>query len=1118
MDRSITKPTVRVYEVQNDKLVLIGIVNKTTSVIWKRSWSTYGDFELHLGEPDDILKNGRFVMINDDERKFGIIEKGVDDSDGYQYNSTQDFTVYGYTADFILSQRISLPSDDDNKKHDGYMVWDNTPAETIMYDLVNKHVVNPTDKKRQIPLITLAKHGTPTEHKLSFQSRFKAITTDLNTLSINSGLGFECIPNFDTGKLVFTVLHGVDRTQKVETYKNGVESAKINPNAYIFSPDNKTVKKHTYTHDTSAYKNMAYVAGEGDGAKRKIVKVGDDFSGLNRREVLVDARDIQQKYTPETKTVSGRLSSGGDDEESSSSSSGDTKEATRTDAELTKLMQDRGNEKLQSEHRDVNSYEYQTFTTDYRVYWDLGDTCTYVDRANDVTLDQQVTAVEETYEDGDLTVEPTFGYTENSVTGAITSAQEAVVVERNGITKEFDKINTNVTNTNELFAKHAYIMGLDVDELTAKTLEAEMADFKTMSARRVSTQNLIANEANLTHLSSSRADIDDLTARTAEIKDLTAQTADIKDLTADKADILALTAQKAQLDDLVTKKATVDDLDANKATIDELIGNNANIKNLFANTATFDDATVGNLWSSLATIKTLLSNRIFAGSANIDTLTSEQLSAISGWITSAMIESLTADKITSGELDTSKVKIKSEDGGLVISGPTLQIADSNNTVRIQLGRDSNGNFTFVLYDTTGRGVLIDADGIKAASVPKGLIVNDMVADDASIAGSKLDIDSVIRVINSDRHLKAPDGTTILTPNGNYINYSSALINMTKIYLDEKNGTLSELLGKVDEDGGFATVNQLTQTSDSLTSTISKTMASVVPRYYQSGSETELTGGTWQDAVPAWTQGKYIWQKNVITYQSGTTKETTPVCIQGTKGEKGDIGTSVSKVVPEYYLSTSSTELAGGEWSETPAEYTEDHFYWMRTKVTYDSGAIAYSDAVLDTDLNDVRDVTDNLQEQQNKASDSITDIADDVSDLKDRATKNEEDIDANSDSVASVISTQTQFSQNLDGLSASVTTLQETTDAQGTTLETFTKWMDFDSTGLNIGDGKGANVNLSEKAMTFKNEAGQAVATFSDNVDIKNLVIEQGGIFTMGNFAFIPRSNGNLSIKYIGEA
>lgn len=911
------RPILRVYEIKDHKLQLIGYINDTTSIIWKRGWSTYGDFEIHMTKPNDLLKQDRWVMLNEDVNKFGIIKKVVDDSDGRLYNSTQDFTVYGYEAAFILSERVTAPTDADNKNHDGYITYGKQPAETIMYDLVRTQATEPNDSKRKIEELTIKTHGTPSGHETAFKSRFKPITTDLQTLSVFSGLGFRIVPDLESGKLVFEVLHGVNRKQDIDNIKDGViDSAAINSNAYIFSQDNKRVKKHTYTHDSSAYKTMAYVAGEGDGANRKIVKLFDDLTGLDRKEVMIDARDIQSSHT-EVKVNDGTLSS--DSSTTTTTTSGDEK---LTEEQLIS----RGTEKLQSDYRDVVNYEYESDVSDYGDYYDLGDTTTYVDRKNGIRLDQQITAVEETYENGIVTVTPTFGYTENTVSTQIQATQSAQLVERTGISKQFDKIQANLISTAELFAKHAYIMGLDVDDATVKRLEADMADFKTLTAQRTSTKNLIANEAAITELSAEKADIDELTAEKANIKDLTAK----------KAEILDLTAAKADIDDLVAKKATVDDLDTNKATIDELIGNNAYIKALFSDKATFNEATVGKLWASWANIKTLLSNRIFAGSADIDSLDAEQLSAISGWITSAMIASLTADKITSGELDTSKVKIKSEDGGLSIYGPTLQITDQGGTVRVQLGRDASGAFTFVLYDTTGKGVLIDADGIKPASVPDGLIVDKMVADDANIAGSKLDIDSVVESINN--------GTKTL--------------NMAKIYLDSDNGTLSELLARVDEDGGFATANQLTQTSDKLTSSISR------------------------------------------TYET-----------------------------------------------------------------------------------------------QQN---------------LDSRITANEQNI-------KTVTESQTTLTQTTDGLSASVSSLQKTTTDQGTTLDQISKSLKFDDTGLNLSDGgNGASVNLNETKMTFKNAAGQATATFGEDVEIKDLVIRQGGTFTMGNFAWVPRSNGNLSIKYIG--
>ncbi len=54
-------------------------------------------------------------------------------------------------------------------------------------------------------------------------------------------------------------------------------------------------------------------------------------------------------------------------------------------------------------------------------------------------------------------------------------------------------------------------------------------------------------------------------------------------------------------------------------------------------------------------------------------------------------------------------------------------------------------------------------------------------------------------------------------------------------------------------------------------------------------------------------------------------------------------------VPEYYLSTSDTKLAGGTWSPVPNEFTTDKHQWTRWMATYTNpDAVAYSDPVLDS--------------------------------------------------------------------------------------------------------------------------------------------------------------------------
>lgn len=48
---------------------------------------------------------------------------------------------------------------------------------------------------------------------------------------------------------------------------------------------------------------------------------------------------------------------------------------------------------------------------------------------------------------------------------------------------------------------------------------------------------------------------------------------------------------------------------------------------------------------------------------------------------------------------------------------------------------------------------------------------------------------------------------------------------------------------------------------------------------------------------------------------------------------------------EYYLSTSTTTLAGGSWQTTPPTWIEGRYMWTRTKVVMTDGTTTYSDPV-----------------------------------------------------------------------------------------------------------------------------------------------------------------------------
>lgn len=125
----------------------------------------------------------------------------------------------------------------------------------------------------------------------------------------------------------------------------------------------------------------------------------------------------------------------------------------------------------------------------------------------------------------------------------------------------------------------------------------------------------------------------------------------------------------------------------------------------------------------------------------------------------------------------------------------------------------------------------------------------------------------------------------------------------------------------------------------------KGVQSVDVLYYLSSSSTSLSGGSWSTNSPTWVDGKYIWSKTKVVYTDGSSIETNPACITGGKGSTGDNGRGVSRIVEEYYLSTSSNSLVGGSWSTTPPTWENGKYIWTRSVITYTDSASTTTDPI-----------------------------------------------------------------------------------------------------------------------------------------------------------------------------
>ncbi|MGY5268765.1 phage tail spike protein [Paraclostridium bifermentans] len=229
--------------------------------------------------------------------------------------------------------------------------------------------------------------------------------------------------------------------------------------------------------------------------------------------------------------------------------------------------------------------------------------------------------------------------------------------------------------------------------------------------------------------------VTNLTAINAKINHLEAVNVNITGtLTAVQGTIGTLTSNLATIDKLtVTHSALINDLQVNKADITQLNATNATIKVLEANVGKIETLVNGNLSSE----------NIQAGG-----ITSDKLTIANGFIKNAMIEGLDVSKVNAGDISTSKFRIKSDDGGVEIVGATQQFKDDNGVVRIQMGKDTQGNFNFILRGEDGVTTLIDHTGIKENAITDKLIKTNML-DDKAVTGNKLDYNSFTEEFNKE---------------------------------------------------------------------------------------------------------------------------------------------------------------------------------------------------------------------------------------------------------------------------------------------------------------------------------------------------------------------------------
>lgn len=320
-----------------------------------------------------------------------------------------------------------------------------------------------------------------------------------------------------------------------------------------------------------------------------------------------------------------------------------------------------------------------------------------------------------------------------------------------------DGLIANKVNTGDFNAEVARIDQLTADNVIIKSsITASEGNISELTTNVLEVnEKLTAAEADITKLKiekidanvveSTYATIENLESTNTTVYNLDAAYADFSRTTTDK-----LTAIEGDISDLNTTKLSAEDAAIIYATIEQLNATNARVDTLTSDVADIDTLIFGS--ASGTTIHSSFSNAVIAqlGDAQIK---------------SAMIEGLSADKITAGDISTNIIQISSENGNMVISDETIQISDGTR-IRVQIGKDAADDYSINVWDSEGN-LMFSEGGITDSAIKDAIIRNDMVSDTANIAAHKLDIDSLFEEINGNTNT----------------------IKSSKIYLDDEKQTL-----------------------------------------------------------------------------------------------------------------------------------------------------------------------------------------------------------------------------------------------------------------------------------------------------------------------------------------
>lgn len=257
----------------NENFERLGFIGNFSYLLWRKKYGPFAEAELHVDvtmKNIELLKIGNIIHRQDDNEAMYIYYRQFDDSSGVDQLVIKCFSLARWTDRRILWKQYDF----------------NTTPEKVMRQIIDETMINPTDvarKMSQVQLAPLRNIGQTIQQQISYKQVYEVC----ENLCTTHEIGMRCL--FDGRSLQYDFYEGLDRTI----------NQSVNPRI-ILSKSRSNLLKRNYEDADNDLKTTALIGGAGEGIERKMASLGTTFSGLNRREIFIDAREIS-----DTKDVDG---------------------------------------------------------------------------------------------------------------------------------------------------------------------------------------------------------------------------------------------------------------------------------------------------------------------------------------------------------------------------------------------------------------------------------------------------------------------------------------------------------------------------------------------------------------------------------------------------------------------------------------------------------------------------------------------------------------------------------------------------------------------------------------------------------------------------------------------